>query len=151
MQNDFFTSLSALQKKLGSHAVMVLSTSCDDKVTSRPMSVVVCDGKFYFQTDKTFLKCRQLMKNPNASLCVNNYSITGVCRFIGKPLDEKNRFFLNLFKKYFYASYKLYSHTDNEVLIEFTPKVIYSWIYRFTKPYVEYWDFENKIYRIEEK
>ena len=32
---------------------MVLSTSGDSRVSSRMMSIIVADGLFYFQTDKT--------------------------------------------------------------------------------------------------
>ena len=39
---------------------MVLSSSENDKVTSRMMSVVCVDGLLYFQTDKTFRKYHQL-------------------------------------------------------------------------------------------
>ena len=35
---------------------MVLSTLQSDKVSSRMMSVVLINGIFYFQTDKTFRK-----------------------------------------------------------------------------------------------
>lgn len=146
MQIDFEKSLKTVWKKLGSHAVMVLSTSCGGVVTSRQMSVVIINGKFYFQTDKTYLKYKQLAENPNASLCFKNYSVVGICKFIGKPLDEKNKFFSGLYKKYFYLSYKQYSHLANEVLVEFTPSLIYSWNYELSKPYMEYWNFTEESY-----
>ena len=39
-----------LWNKIGSSGIMILSTCADIRVTSRAMSVVVIDGKFYCQT-----------------------------------------------------------------------------------------------------
>lgn len=39
---------------------MVLSTSLHDEVTSRMMSFIIQDEKFYFQTDNRFRKYAQL-------------------------------------------------------------------------------------------
>ena len=60
MSTDFAEKLPLLWKKLGSHSVMTLSTCARSRVSSRPMSVVVIDGKFYCQTDMSYLKCSQI-------------------------------------------------------------------------------------------
>lgn len=65
---------------------MVLSTSYQDKVTSRMMSVIIFDGEFYFQTDKNFRKYNQIKNNPNVLLCCDNISVEGICTELGKPL-----------------------------------------------------------------
>lgn len=144
---EFSLYLPSLWKKIGSHGVMTLSTSSVNRVTSRPMSMVTIEGKFYCQTDKAYLKYRQIIDNPNAVVCHKNFSIEGTCRCIGRPLDSKNDFFVNTFKKYFYGSYKAYSALRNERLLEIIPVLIYSWNYKLTKPYMEYWDFKNLIYK----
>ena len=41
MSMDFSEKLPALWKKIGTHGVMVLSTCSENRVTSRPVSVVV--------------------------------------------------------------------------------------------------------------
>ncbi len=74
--------------ELGESKDMVLSTSADDKVTSRMMSVLIFDGCFYFQTDINFRKCSQILKNPNVALCTDNISVEGICTKIGKPKGE---------------------------------------------------------------
>lgn len=135
-----------LWDKIGSHSVMVLSSCADNRVTSRAMSVVVIQGKFYCQTDERYLKCRQIKANPNVSLCVNNFSIEGECYITGRPFDERNIQFRNAFKKYFLASFTAYSKRPTEIVLEISPKLIYSWNYKFTKPYMEFWDFEKNSY-----
>lgn len=149
--DNFYENLPALWKKIGTHGIMTLSTCSENRVTSRPMSVVVIEGKFYCQTDQTYLKYRQISENPNVAVCHKNFSIEGTCKCIGKPLESKNDFFINVFKKHFYGSYKAYSDLHNEVLLEIVPTLIYSWNYKLTKPYMEYFDFANCIYGREEK
>lgn len=152
LQQDAFLEHSReLWKKVGSHGIMTLATCAENRVTARVMSVIVYNGKFYCQTDENFLKYKQITKNPNVALCYKNYSIEGVCRCIGKPLDEKNIFFAKAFKKHFFASYKAYSALKTECLLEITPTLIYVWEYEFMKPYMEYWDFTNKEYKREDK
>lgn len=50
----FKEKYSKFFEKIGRSKFMVLSTSKDDFVTSRMVSIIVIDGKFYFQTDKNF-------------------------------------------------------------------------------------------------
>lgn len=116
-----------------------------------PISVVVIDGKFYCQTGADYLKYQQITQNPKAALCVKNFSIEGTCRDLGKPLDNANSAFASAYKKHFLLAYKSYSHIEKERLLEITPTLIYSWSYELTKPYMEYWDFENRSYRKEYK
>ncbi len=151
MNSEFKTNLEKLFKKIGTHAVMTLATGSENRVTARPVSVVVVNGKFYFQTNKNYLKYKQISENPKSALCFNNYSIEGQCTFIGKPLDTENAVFAKIFKKHFYMAYSLYSHIEDEALAEFTPTLIYCWGYKLNKPYMEYWDFINESYHLEYK
>lgn len=133
-----------LWSKIGGSGVMILSTCADDRVTSREMSVVVIDGKFYCQTDKRYLKCRQIKANPNVALCVNNFSVEGECRIIGHP--SQNGFFVDRMKERFPDAVARWSELPTECVLEITPKLISSWIYEDNKPYVECWNFENGSY-----
>lgn len=147
----FEENLQKLWKKIGNHGVMSLSTCAENRVTSRQMSVAVIDGKFYCQTNENYLKYRQILQNPKVALCANNFSIEGICRDIGKPLDKENSFAAKAIKKHFLSAYIAYSHLAEERLLEITPTLIYSWSYELTKPYMEFWDFEAVAYRREYK
>lgn len=131
--------------QLGEHGIMVLSTSLNDKVTSRMMSIVIIHNKFYFQTDKSFRKYNQLQGNPNAALCINNVQIEGVCIEIGHPLDNKG--FCDLYKQYYRSSYENYTVLTNERLFVMEPVYVQKWIYIDDKPYVETYDFDKGIYQ----
>lgn len=143
-KNVFLKQLLPLWKRIGTHGVMTLSTCLENRVTSRSMSVTVHNGKFYCQTDRSYLKCRQIECNPNVALCLGNISIEGICRIIGKPYEYD--FFIDAMKAQFPDAVERWSALPDECVLEITPKLISSWIYEDNKPYIERWDFENYSY-----
>lgn len=143
----FNEATDILWKRTGSHGVMILSTCADNRVTSRAVSVVVINGKFYCQTNRNYLKCRQLLINPNASLCFGNISIEGNCKIIGKPCE--NDFFLKAMHEHFPDAVKRWSALPEECVIELIPRIAASWVYENDIPFMEYWDFDNLEYRKE--
>lgn len=129
-------------QEFGESKKMVLSTSLNNNVTSRTMSIIVLNEKLYFQTDKTLRKYRQLKDNPNVSLCIDNIQIEGYCEEVGIPLE--NIEFSNAFKKYFLSSYISYTSLKNERLFEVIPTRIERWLYIDNASYIEIFDVVNK-------
>ena len=66
---EFGEAYEKLWKELGVNKKMVLSSSFENIVTSRTMSSIILNEKFYFQTDKAFRKYSQLKGNCNVALC----------------------------------------------------------------------------------
>lgn len=143
-QTQFEKQSSVFFEAVGEYKKMVLSTSFKDYVSSRMMSIVVLDKKFYFQTDRTFKKYQQLQKNNNAALCIDNIQIEGRCMELGSPMEHIS--FCKLFKKYYSASYRNYTQLSNERLFVLTPVCVKKWIYEDAQPYEEIFDFVNKTY-----
>lgn len=143
--NQFETMCDACITKMGDARIMVLSTSLDNKVSSRNMSIVIHGGKFYFQTDCTLRKYEQLSKNQQVALCCENIQIEGICEELGCPLD--NQAFCEVFEKNYKGSYKSYTPLKNERLFAITPTFIQLWIYENGEAYVETYDFIKKEYR----
>ena len=143
--NDFALKCLDLFENIGEHKNMVLSTSLNEKVTSRMMSIVVIDGAFYFQTDCHFRKYKQIMSNPNVALCADNLQIEGLCREIGRPHDHSE--FCALYQRHFSTAYELYSGLESERLFAVKPVYIQKWLYENGCPFVETFDFANKFYR----
>lgn len=129
-------------QEFGESKKMVLSTSLNNNVTSRTMSIIVLNEKLYFQTDKTLRKYRQLKDNPNVSLCIDNIQIEGYCEEVGIPLE--NIEFSNAFKKHFLSSYISYTSLKNERLFEVIPTRIERWLYIDNASYIEIFDVVNK-------
>ncbi|MEG0077637.1 pyridoxamine 5'-phosphate oxidase family protein [Anaerorhabdus sp.] len=142
--------LNQFYREFNGSKIMVLSSSYQDKVSSRMMSIIQMEGKFYFQTDKTFRKYNQLIQNPNVSLCIENIQIEGSCVELGKPSEYPK--FCEVFKKMFEKSFLAYSHLENERLFEITPIRIERWIYKENTPFIEIFDLlEEKHLLIEYK
>ena len=123
---------------------MVLSSSENNKVTSRMMSIVCIDGLFYFQTDKTFRKYHQLISNPQVALCIENIQIEGVCEEIGHPMD--NDLFCSLYRECFGGN--RYCSLKNERLFVVKPSYIERWKYIDGAPYMEIFDIEKQEYEL---
>lgn len=143
--DTFFTEYEKFLSDFGKGRKMVLSTSENDIVSSRMMSVVLIDGMFYFQTDITFKKYRQLSSNRNVALCIDNIQIEGICEEIGHPLD--NAPFCGRFQECFKGSYDAYTSLKNERLFAVRPTYIERWIYKEGAPYIEIFDIKAESYK----
>jgi len=133
---------------LGDNKILVLATSSDNRVTARSVSCIVIGKKVCFQTDKTFLKCEQIMKNQNVALCTENIQIEGIAKIKGHPLNEENKDFAEKYKNYYKSSYDNYSHMQNETVIEVESTYITLWKYENGLPYRDFLDVKaEKAYR----
>ena len=144
----FEEKYDAFLREFAKGKTMVLSTSENDKVSSRMMSVVCIGGEFYFQTDRTFRKYRQLAANPHVALCIDNIQIEGICRELGHPMDDPE--FCAAFKECFAGSFRAYSSLENERLFAVKPSYIERWIYSKGVPFLEIFDMERQTYELEE-
>lgn len=140
----FSDKIKLFLSDFGKGRKMVLSTSENNRVSSRMMSVVQIDGIFYFQTDIKMNKYHQIIANNNVALCIDNIQIEGICEEIGHPL--KNDVFCNVFKEYFKGSYDAYSSLKNERLFSVKPLYIERWIYKDAVPYIETFDMNSQQY-----
>mgnify|MGYP002800055151 FL=1 len=143
---EFITAYENFYKELGESKKMVLSTSLNDVVTSRMMSIVVLNKKIYFQTDRTFRKYNQIKENPKVSLCIDNIQIEGECEKVGMPSD--NAEFVEAYKKHFPSSYTRYSCLKNERLFVVTPTFVEKWLYIDGIPYIEIFDIVHRQYEL---
>lgn len=146
---DYWTKkLDDFFEEFGDARKMVLSTSSNGKVSSRMMSVVQTGGIFYFQTDLNFRKVQQIKENPTVALCIDNFQIEGICKDFGHPLENTD--FYRLYQENFKNSFDAYTHNENEILFGVKPSFIERWIYQNKRPFIETFDFEHKIYKLEE-
>lgn len=144
--DTFSEKYEAFLSEFGKARKMVLSTSKDDIVSSRMMSVILMDGRFYFQTDVTSKKYCQLMSNKNAALCADNIQIQGICEDIGHP--RSNTSFCSLFRECYRGSFDAYTMLENERLFAVIPTYIERWVYKENVPYIESFDVKARNYKI---
>lgn len=114
-------------KQLGNYKIMALASSVNDYVMVRNVSCLFYDDKIYFKTDKNFRKTQQLYQNPHVALCTGGIQVEGLALNKGLVIDEPGRKFEEGYKKYLWGSYNAYSHEEDEILIEVTPKFVEIW------------------------
>ncbi len=124
---EFNEAVELMFKKLGDYKIMALASSVDDVVMVRNVSCLFYNQKIYFKTDKNFRKTQQLYANPNVAMCWNGVSLEGTAVNKGLVIDEEQRTFETLYKKFLWGSYNAYSHVDSEILIEVTPRSVEIW------------------------
>ena len=144
--NTFSQKYETFLLEFGKGRKMVLSTSENNRVSSRMMSVVQIDGIFYFQTDITFNKYHQIVSNHNVALCIDNIQIEGICEEIGHPLEFVP--FCDIFQECFRGSYDAYTSLKNERVFSIKPMYIERWIYEDGIPYIETFDVETQEYKL---
>ena len=113
--------------KLGDWKIMALASSVNDYVMVRNVSCLFYDNKVYFKTDKNFRKTKQLFENPHVALCWSGVQIEGLAASKGLVVDEPDRRFETLYKKFLWGSYNKDSHEEDEIIIEVTPKFVEVW------------------------
>lgn len=146
---DIFTEkLEAFFAEFGVGRKMVLSTCESGKPSSRMMSVVRIGGDFFFQTDVTLRKYRQLTACPNAALCIDNIQIEGSCTELGRPRD--NAAFCEAFRQCFKGSFDAYTSLENERLFVLRPSFIERWVYVGKTPFIEAFDLPAREYSFTE-
>lgn len=126
---------------------MVLSTSENNRVSSRMMSIVQINGVFYFQTDLNMKKYRQIISNINVALCIDNIQIEGICEEKGHPLENAD--FCNAYQECFQSSYNAYSSLKNERLFSVKPAYIERWIYKDGIAHIETFDINTRQYNLD--
>ena len=145
MELNFSLLENEIFNLLGDKKIMILATSYENRVTARSMSCVIINKRIYFQTDKTFLKYKQILQNHNVAMCVDNIVIEGIAKIKSHPFDEENKEFINIFKEKYRGSYENYSHMNNEIVIEIKPSYITLWKYQNTQSFRDFLDIiKNK-------
>ncbi|MEG0283958.1 MAG: pyridoxamine 5'-phosphate oxidase family protein [Erysipelotrichales bacterium] len=106
---------------LGDYKVMTIATSQNNKPSIRNISAIIIDRRIFFKTDINFKKTKQLLNNENVAMAYHGISFEGKAINRGLLDKEENKFFVDLYNKYFDKSYNSYYHLDSEILIEIVP------------------------------
>ncbi|MCR0570876.1 hypothetical protein MKC54_19530 [[Clostridium] innocuum] len=141
MQIDYNKAILDLEDYLKKNKTWVLSTSLNDYVTSRMMSIINQGVEIYFQTNHCYIKDEQMSKNPNISLCCGNYSIEGIAIPIGDWNDEANKELEKIYIKEHKSSYDFYGALSGQVIYKVIPKLVKIWKYVDGFPIRECIDF----------
>lgn len=124
---DFEKAYQIMKEKMGKWKIMALASCVDNYPMVRMVSCLFYNEKIYFKTDKNFRKTKQLYENPRVAMCFNGTQVEGIAQIKGLVVEEEEKTFETLYKKYLWQSYNAYSHEDTEILVEVTPKFVEIW------------------------
>ena len=123
----FTEAVELMFRKLGDWKIMALASSVNDYVMVRNVSCLFYDNKVWFKTDKNFRKTQQLYQNPQVALCWSGVQIEGIARNCVLVIVEAERRFDKVCMEHLWGSYNKYSHEEDEIIIEITPKFVEVW------------------------
>ena len=123
----FDQAVELMFEKLGDWKIMALASSVNDYVMVRNVSCLFYALNIWSKTDKTFGMTQQLYQNPHVALCWSGVQVEGLAANKGLVIDEPDRRFEKLYKEFLWGSYNKYSHEEDEIIIEVTPKFVEVW------------------------
>ena len=86
-------------EEIKKHQLMILATSDGVQVTARQMRCIPDGLMIYCITNCYSRKYKQMQENPKVALAVAGLQIEGDASLLGKPLDERNAEFIQVFKE----------------------------------------------------
>ena len=119
MERNFEKEKKELFGKIGKTYNMVLSSSYGGNVSSRMVSVIRLNEKFYI-TSMDSEKLEQIEKNPNIALCADTIQIKGTGKILGYVSDEKNEKIITQYKNILPGSFERFASKPAALLVEFT-------------------------------
>lgn len=70
---------------------IILATSSDGKITMRLISSILYHQDIVFFTNANSTKYKQLQKNPNCCISINNMFVEGIVEFYGSTMLNENK------------------------------------------------------------
>jgi general stress protein 26 len=126
------------------NAIMVLATSCDDRVLARSVLIASNGLDIYFFTWGHSRKCIQIQKNPRVALCKDNVQIEGVAEILGGLLDESNKGYTDIIRNKHPGAIESWKDQPGMVIARVRPTSIITGESIDGEPYVEFLDPENE-------
>jgi len=118
-----------LVQEVQKHQHGVLATSDGNYVTAREMMVLIDGLTIFCFTASSTRKYKQIQKNNNIALSLNNLQIEGIATLRGHPSEKDNTGFLRMFEEKFPKAYEFWGSIcknpeSNFQLIEISPMKI---------------------------
>jgi general stress protein 26 len=141
---DFNEDVEAKVKFLEAHNYMSLATSHNDKVTVRTVTYVSDGMNIYFLSCQHHTKCVQIEANPNVAACIDNIQIQGRAEILGKPLDEQNKEYADIYRKKLPAIFEIFSKKPEIVMVKMVPEFFQTFVKDADRECLQHLDLKNK-------
>ncbi|MDP4089945.1 MAG: hypothetical protein Q8930_11830 [Bacillota bacterium] len=129
MNHEFSEARKNLLSQFDKSGNVVLSTSLNDVVTSRTVTVIPFNNALYFTSIQRpgAVKMAQIEKNPNVAVCVNTTQITGVASILGLASTEENAEVMAIYKEKLPESYERFAVVPGCTVIKVELTTSKSW------------------------
>lgn len=147
MNNKFSEARKNLLSQFDKNGKVVLSTSLNDVVTSRTVTVIPYNNALYFTSIQRpgAIKMEQIEKNRNVALCVNTTQITGAATILGLASAKENAEVMAIYKEKLPDSYERFAVVPSCEVIKVELKTSKSWKAVGEKIEVTAIDFVNEV------
>jgi hypothetical protein len=142
---DFRTLSNEKLKALADVKEMVLSTSSDNRVTSRVVSTSCHGRKIIFLSWGHHTKCVQIRANNNVALCYDRIQIEGIASLKGNPLDIKNEVYAQIYRKQQPLYFEKFTKFKGMEIVEVEIKYIACWVKEESRYFLDHLDFEKAV------
>lgn len=124
-------NLKKLERVLSTAEVVYLSTSKNDRVSSRPVSPLNIGLHLYVRTSAAARKAKEMLCNPNIAVCVGNFYFTGKARTLGSVFDDRNAEIKSAYILRYPDSFSSQDEfiKSDEVFFEISIENVSEWIY----------------------
>jgi general stress protein 26 len=141
---DFNQIMKEKVEFLDAHDHMSLATAQNDLATVRIVTYVNDGLNLYFITNQHSKKYIQINANPKVSACIDNVQIMGKAEVLGRPLDEKNKEYADIYRRKLPEIFLKYSSIPVMVLMRVEPSLFETWVRTPSRHYYEHLDINEK-------
>jgi general stress protein 26 len=141
---NYDETVKAKVKFLEAHNYMAIATSHNDKVTVRTVTYVSDAMNIYFLSCLHHTKCVQIEANPNVAACIDNIQIQGKAEILGKPLDERNKEYADIYRKKLPAIFEIFSKKPEIVMVKMVPEFFKTFVRDADCECLQHLDLKNK-------
>jgi general stress protein 26 len=129
MNHEFSEARKDLLSQFDKNGNVVLSTSLNDVVTSRTVTMIPFNNELYFTSIQRpgAIKMEQIEKNPNVAICVGSTQITGAAYILGLASIKENAEVMAIYKEKLPDSYDRFAVVPSCTVIKVELTTSKSW------------------------
>jgi hypothetical protein len=133
-KNYYSEAIKLMEDLYGKNVQMSFATSLYDQPSVRVIDLVYRDEYFYATVHYASNKMKEIAVNPKVSLCQGMFRCWGIAIDEGRLYDEKNKEYIDYFKRVFYLFYD--KHVDDETTSILKIKLEIAYVYANNYKYI---------------
>jgi hypothetical protein len=146
-ETDYDKRLNEVFSSLGKASEIVLSTSAQNRVTSRIVTCACNREEILFLSWGHHTKCKQISTNPCVALCHKNLQIEGRAEILGDPFSSANKVYADRFREKQPTIFENFSKLPGMILVRINLTSITAWTHDAQGHRIVHFDLEKRKYQ----